>query len=315
MKNKIFFFYLFFFFLISYFYLNFRITSYVIDVRREIFYLRLFRYFLCLFTGMVLTTSGSVMQVIFNNPLMDPYVLGISGGALFGFTLSGIFFRGNLFVSLFFSFIFSILAALISLSFSLSLKGDKKITLILSGLLTNILFSSLVIILSIVSKNDSTSLFYSMMGSLNHPFIRSNLNFYLFIGFLLVLSLFLILIKSKELDMISINEEIAKTSGVDVKKNFYILLVVVIFQTSIIVSFTGVIGFVGIVIPNIIKISGRMKNREIFFNSIIIGAILVLLADFISKYSFQYEIPVGVVLSLFSLPLLFLIVKINFENL
>jgi len=315
MKNKNFFFYLLFFFLISYFYLNFRMTSYVIDIRREIFYLRFFRYFLCIFTGIVLTTSGSVMQVIFNNPLVDPYVLGISGGALFGFTLSSIFFRGNLFVSLLFSFIFSILASLISLSFSLSLKGEKKITLLLSGLLTNILFSSLVILLSIVSKNNSTSLFYSMMGSLNYPFVRTNINFYLFVGFFLILSLFLILIKSKELDMISINEEIAKTSGVDVKKNFYILLLVVIFQTSIIVSFTGVIGFVGIIIPNIIKLSGHMKNREIFFNSMIIGTTLVLLADFISKYSFQYEIPIGVVLSLFSLPLLFLIVKINFKNL
>ncbi|MEO0233935.1 MAG: iron ABC transporter permease [candidate division WOR-3 bacterium] len=313
MKGKKFLIFILLFILISIFYMNFKLSSFESDVKNEILKLRIFRYILALFTGMVLTTSGSVMQILFKNPLLDPYVLGISGGGLFGFVLASIFFKGNLLVSILFSFLFSTISSLISLSFSLNIKGDKKVSILISGLLVNILFSSLVIIFSILSKNDITYLFYALMGSLNHIFLSSNFPLYIFLSLTLILTFLFILLKSRELDIISIDEDIAKTSGVNVKRDFLLILLVLIYQTSLIVSFVGIIGFVGIIVPNILRISGVLKSRDLIFYSFAGGAFLILFADFISKYSFSFELPIGVVLSLFSLPFLFIIVKKNFE--
>ncbi|MEO0298869.1 MAG: iron chelate uptake ABC transporter family permease subunit [candidate division WOR-3 bacterium] len=313
MKGKKFLIFILMLVLISSFYINFKLSTFENDVRDEILRLRIFRYILALFTGMVLTTSGAVMQIIFKNPLLDPYVLGISGGGLFGFVLASTFFKGNLLVSILFSFLFSIISSLISLSFSLNIKGDKKVSILISGLLVNILFSSLVIIFSILSKNDITYLFYALMGSLNHIFLSSNLYIYIFLSLTLISTFLFIFFKSRELDIISIDEDIAKTSGVNVKRDFILILLVLIYQTSLIVSFVGIIGFVGIIIPNILRISGVLKSRDLILYSFAGGGFLILFADFISKYSFSFELPIGVVLSLFSLPFLFIIVKKNFE--
>ncbi|MEJ5306717.1 MAG: iron ABC transporter permease [candidate division WOR-3 bacterium] len=313
MKDKKFLIFILLFVLISIFYINFKISTFENDVKDEILKLRVFRYILALFTGMVLTSSGATMQILFKNPLLDPYVLGISGGGLFGFLLSSIYFKGDLLVSILFSFLFSTISSLISLSFSLKIKGDKKVSILISGLLVNILFSSLVIIFSIFSKNDITFLFYALMGSLNHIFISSNLYIYIFLSLTLILTFLFVLFKTKELDIISIDEDIAKTSGVNVKRDFLLILLVLIYQTSLIVSFVGMIGFVGIIIPNILRISGVLKSRDLILYSFVVGGFLILFADFISKYSFSFELPIGVVLSLFSLPFLFMIVKKNFE--
>jgi iron complex transport system permease protein len=312
-KDKKFLIFILLFVLISIFYINFKISTFENDVKDEILKLRVFRYILALFTGMVLTSSGATMQILFKNPLLDPYVLGISGGGLFGFLLSSIYFKGDLLVSILFSFLFSTISSLISLSFSLKIKGDKKVSILISGLLVNILFSSLVIIFSIFSKNDITFLFYALMGSLNHIFISSNLYIYIFLSLTLILTFLFVLFKTKELDIISIDEDIAKTSGVNVKRDFLLILLVLIYQTSLIVSFVGMIGFVGIIIPNILRISGVLKSRDLILYSFVVGGFLILFADFISKYSFSFELPIGVVLSLFSLPFLFMIVKKNFE--
>lgn len=301
------------FLVISIFYLNFRLSNFENDIKVEILKLRIFRYILALFAGMVLTSSGAVMQILFKNPLLDPYVLGISGGGLFGFVLASIFFKGNLLISILFSFLFSMISALISFSFSLNIKGDKKVSILISGLLVNILFSSLVVIFSIFSKNDITFIFYALMGSLNHVFVSSNLYLYIFLSLTLLLTFLFILLKSRELDIISIDEDIARTSGVNVKRDFILILLILIYQTSLIVSFVGIIGFVGIIVPNILRISGVLKSRDLILHSFAGGAFLILFADFLSKYSFSFEIPIGVVLSLFSLPFLFMIVKKNFE--
>ncbi|HAF07176.1 TPA: hypothetical protein DCG82_02080 [candidate division WOR-3] len=302
-----------FFLLTSFIYIDFKLSSFENDVKIEIIKLRIFRYLLVILSGMVLTSSGAVMQVLFKNPLLDPYVLGISGGGLFGFLLSSILFKGNLLISIFFSFFFSVLSALLSLSFSSNIKSDRKVSILISGLLVNILFSSFVILLSMFSKRDITFLFYALMGSFNHVFISKNLFLYISFFVTVILSTVFIIFKSKELDIMSIDEDIASTSGVNVKSNFFLILLIIIYQTSVIVSFVGMVGFVGIIIPNILRMAGILKNRDLILGSFLGGASLILVADFISKYSFSFEIPIGVVLSIFSLPFIFWIVKNNFE--
>lgn len=313
MKGKKLLIFLTIFFLLSFIYIDFKLSNFEKDVRNEIIKMRIFRYILVITSGMVLTSSGAVMQILFKNPLLDSYVLGISGGGLFGFILSSVYFKGNLLISIFFSFFFSLLSALISLSFSSNIKSDRKVSILISGLLVNILFSSLVIILSIFSKRDITFLFYALMGSFNHIFISKNLFLYISFFVTIILTTVFIIFKSKELDIMSIDEDIASTSGVNVKKNFFFILLIIIYQTSLIVSFVGMVGFVGIIIPNILRMAGVVKSKDLISGSFLGGASLILVADFISKYSFSFEIPIGVVLSLFSLPFIFWIVKNNFE--
>ena len=129
------------FILFIYVYLTFKIEMSSSSQIQILLNIRLPRLILAILTGAGLSLSGAVMQTLFRNPLADSYMLGISGGALFGVMLSKFIFGGNLIINVILSFVFSVLSFFLSLILSKSIKGDKRFTLVLSGLMLNIIFS------------------------------------------------------------------------------------------------------------------------------------------------------------------------------
>lgn len=277
--------------------------------REMILYIRLPRLLLALLTGAGLSLSGAVMQTLFRNPLADPYMLGISGGALFGAMLSKLIFGGSVMVSVLFSFLFACAAFFSSLLLAKTIKGDRRFTLIMSGLILNILFSSLVVILSIMMKNDAKNLFYMLMGSLNVILIKKQMAVYVFSALLLFSAFAFSIFKSRELDLMSFGEDNAYSGGIDAGKTFSVMMLVSVLIVSVVVSFSGIIGFVGVLIPNMARVSGSRKHIRLLPDSMLYGSFALLLSDFAAKNLMSFELPVGVVTSIVGIPFLYLVMK------
>jgi len=302
----------FLFILLIYIYLTFEIDLSSASHLNLLLNIRLPRLILALLTGAGLSLSGAVMQTLFRNPLADSYMLGISGGALFGVMLSKMFCGGNIILSVAFSFSFALISFFLSLIISKSIKGDKRFTLVLSGLMLNILFSSLVVVMSMLIKADSKDLFYMLMGSLNIIILKKYLFFYIILAVLLLFSFILFFIKSKELDLLAFGDEIAVSSGIDAKKSFYTMMMLSVFIAGILVSFSGIIGFIGILIPNMVRMS-KQKHIKLIPEALFFGSFALLLSDFIAKNALAFEMPVGVVTSIVGVPFLFIILKRSFN--
>ncbi|MGE3062701.1 MAG: FecCD family ABC transporter permease [bacterium] len=297
------------FILLAFFYFTFESDISSPSTMQMLLYIRLPRIVLAVLTGAGLAMSGAVMQTLFKNPLADPYMLGISGGALFGAMLSKLIAGGNIAVLVCMSFLFAYFSFFLSLFLSKIVKGDKRFTLIMSGLILNILFSSLVIVLSMMMKADSKDLFYLLMGSMNIIIIKKYIYLYIILGILLIFAFVITIVKSKELDLMAFGDEVAFSSGVDAKKTFDMMMIVSVFIVSVLVSFTGIIGFIGVLIPNMARVSGSRKHINLLPHSAFFGAFAMLLSDFIAKNLFLFEMPVGVVTSIIGIPFLFIVLK------
>jgi len=300
------------FILFIYVYLTFKIEMSSSSQIQILLNIRLPRLILAILTGAGLSLSGAVMQTLFRNPLADSYMLGISGGALFGVMLSKFIFGGNLIINVILSFVFSVLSFFLSLILSKSIKGDKRFTLVLSGLMLNIIFSSVVIVMSMLMRADAKDMFYMLMGSLNIIILKRFIFFYIILALLLIFSFLFFFIKSKELDLLAFGDEIAISSGLEAKKSFYTMMLFSVLIVSILVSFSGIIGFIGVLIPNMVRIS-KQKHIKLLPESIFYGAFALTLSDFIAKNSMAFEMPVGVVTSIVGVPFLFIILSRSFN--
>ncbi len=272
---------------------------------------RLPRYILAITAGGVLAISGAIMQGILQNPLADSYLVGISGGAVLGNTIASIMFPGNIIISVVFSFIFGYIAFSIVLIISSFANVNKNYAMIIAGILISSLCSSIVTILYIVSAKTSVELFYTVMGTLNIVFLRDYIYLYIAILIIIFVSVIYIIMKSKEMDIISSGYEIAFTSGVNYKRDKNIFLFISAFIVSLLIAFTGIIGFVGIMVPHIIKRFIPFKYIHIFIFSFIGGGILLLFSDFIAKNFTSFEIPIGVITSLIGIPFFLFILREN----
>ena len=264
--------------------------------------LRFVRLLLTLVAGYTLSINGAVLQSVLRNQLADPYLVGVTGGALVGFTLgeiSGI--RSTFFLSLP-AFLFS--TASIVLVYYLAKRGGKvrKELLILSGLFINF-FSYSFVFLMLVSKREVLErIIYVLWGYTGIILRRGEFIPFIFITILLFLIPIIFLLLAKELDAISLGEAEAVSIGVDVEKLKRWAFLLTSFTTAIIVSLAGAIGFIGLMIPNIVRrvIGGR--HMVLLPAAGCGGALLALFADYISKVLTPYELPLGIITSLLGVP-------------
>ena len=272
------------------------------EVPSTILKLRFVRLLLTLVAGYTLSINGAVLQSVLRNQLADPYLVGVTGGALVGFTLgelSGI--RSSFFLSLP-AFLFS--TASIILVYYLAKRGGKvrKELLILSGLFINF-FSYSFVFLMLVSKREVLErIIYVLWGYTGIILRRGEFIPFISITILLFLIPIIFLLLAKELDAISLGEAEAVSIGVDVEKLKRWAFLLTSFTTAIIVSLAGAIGFIGLMIPNIVRrvIGGR--HMVLLPAAGFGGALLALFADYISKVLTPYELPLGIITSLLGVP-------------
>lgn len=256
-------------------------------------HIRLPRLILTIVTGMSLAAVGSVYQLMLGNPLADPYILGVSSGSALG---SIIFASLGLIVLMPLGGFLGALFTMI-IVWRLALKDGvfDKGRLIIAGVIAGLFFSSGISLLMYIGKEDTVLILSTLMGNLGRIFSHSE--YRLFLGLSAVLGILIIWLymQSRALDIMSTGDDYAQSVGIGVqalrKRIFWVSSLII----GIVVSFAGIIGFVGLITPHIMRMLGFNKQSEIFPGSLIFGAGFLLLSDFLAKNIGGIELPVGVI--------------------
>ena len=254
--------------------------------------------------GAGLAITGSAMQAVFRNPLASPYILGLSSGASLG-AAAGIIFTIPFVPSLIASPLLAFVTCFITLAlvYTMARAGGtvRTETLILSGVAVSSLMSALVSFMTFISGDKLEGIVFWTMGNLGN----ADWNEIAFMIPVIVLCSFLLMYQAKPLNAMMLGDAHALDLGVDVKKVRLFVLVLSTLVVAAAVSFVGVIGFIGLVIPHIIRILLGPDNRRIMPLSLIGGACFILICDYISHViAPQFgTLPIGVTTALIGAPI------------
>ena len=258
--------------------------------------IRLPRVLLAMAVGSALAVSGAVLQAVFRNPLVDSYILGISSGAAFGVSLAvGVFSVAE---ATPFAFVFSLLAVLLTCSLARVGGRVSPISLVLAGIIVNAFFSSFTSLLKFLMEHEKlASVVYWLMGSFANADWHS-------VEVALPLAsagCLLVYLMRWQLNVLSLGEE-ARALGVEPGRLRLAMIAVVSLVTSSSVSFCGVIGWVGLMIPHMVRMAFGPDHRLLIPVSTAVGASFMTLADTLARSLASYEIPVGVLTTLLGVP-------------
>lgn len=264
--------------------------------------------------GGVLAVSGLVFQAVFKNPLATPFTLGVAGGASFGAALfiyigvnnAVLFYFGITFASMIGALLIILLVYLLSI-FTKKLYGN---TLLLSGVAVSFFTSALIMFMQYFSNaENSYKITRYMIGTLTNISLENAL---LLIPFVAV-AFIIIYSYHKELDIISTGSHIAESRGINVTKTITILYFTVSLIVATVTAVTGPIGFVGMMVPHIIRMIISCQNKILIPTAFISGgAFLVLCDTFARVVVAPVELPVAIITSLLGAPFfIFLIIKGN----
>lgn len=260
--------------------------------------------------GGALGATGAVMQSILRNPLADPYTTGISSGASFGATVAlalGVSAVGGSAAVIVNAFIFAIIPMIVIIMVA-KLKSSNPTTMIMAGIAVMYIFNAMTTIIKLMSDETTlASIFAWSVGSIDMCKWESDVVMFWFVTIGLTALMFL----SRKLNVLSTGDESARTMGVDAGKLRIICLLVVTFVVASVVSFTGLIGFIGLVCPHIVRLIIGSDNRYLIPASAVFGSALILIADTVGRVIVAPAvIQVGVVTAFIGAPLfLYLIIK------
>lgn len=284
------------------------------SIRFIIFEVRLPRIILAVLTGSLLSMAGAVYQAIFQNPMADPYVIGISSGAAFGATIAIIFLPpmmllGNSIVSLA-AFLSAILTSILVYFISKTKRGVDTFSLLLTGVVISTVLSSFISLMMLAHQDEAMKIMTWTMGSFN----AKSWNHVITILIPTVIGIFFTIYHGKDLNVLVMGEEEAMSMGLDTKRLKRNMLLICALLTSIAVSVSGIIGFVGLIVPHFIRLIFGSEHKFLLKASFVFGAIFMLLSDTIARSLLGgFEIPVGIITSLIGGPL-FLILLVRYRR-
>jgi iron complex transport system permease protein len=265
-----------------------------------VFEVRLPRILSAAIVGAGLAISGVVFQGILLNPLADPYTLGVSAGAAFGASLAillNIGFMGTASVPLF-AFIGAVATLFFVMYLSASGGGVSSTNLILSGIIVAAILSAGISFLKYIADEQVAVIIFWLMGSFgSRTWTDVGLTF-LFVGCGFLIFMFF----ARDLNLMSLGDRTASSLGVDTQKVTLMLLVTASMIAAICVSVSGIIGFVGLLVPHMMRLLTGPDNRRLIPISLLAGAILLLAADTITRAVLPSEIPIGVLTALIGGP-------------
>jgi iron complex transport system permease protein len=247
-----------------------------------------------------LAVSGVVFQGILLNPLADPYTLGVSAGAAFGASLAillNIGFLGMYSVPLF-AFLGATVTLLFVIYLSSSSGGFSSNNLILSGIIIAAILSAGISFLKYIADEQVSVIIFWLMGSFGSKTWTDVGLTLLFVG----LGLGVFIFFARDMNLMSLGNRAASSLGVDTRKVTMVLLVTASLVGAICVSVSGIIGFVGLLVPHMMRLLTGPDNRRLLPISLLAGAILLLGADTITRAVLPSEIPIGVLTALIGGP-------------
>ncbi len=257
---------------------------------------RLPRILLGAFIGMNLSVVGATYQGIFKNPMADPYILGISSGAALGSAISLVLGLNN-------SSIFAFIGALLTtyLVYSIARVGNKAptVNLLLSGVAVSFFLSSLLSIIMVLFTRQLDKIVFWSMGSLS----TASWSKLIVMALISIPMIIFIMSYSRELNIMSTGEEAAKNLGINTEKLKKVLLLVTSLIIAISVSYTGIIGFVGLIIPHTVRLLYGSDHKVVLPMSCFFGIGFMIICDTLARTIIApTEIPIGAITSFFGAP-------------
>ena len=280
---------------------NFFHHSYDVDsvIERVILYIRIPRAITAIVCGAGLAVSGCALQGIFSNPLIGPQIIGVYSGAAFGGAL-GILISEESFLVLFLAFSFGILSMLI-VFFIARVKGvANRLSLVLAGIVSSSFFLALVSLVKFLADPDDKlpAITYWLMGT----FSTSSYEKIYIVSPIIIISIFILILLSFRIDVLNLGDDHARSLGINVELNRWIIISLVTVICASIVSIAGVIGWVGLVIPHIARSFSPSNHKSLLITTVIFGSYYMLIIDLMCRGFSSMEIPLGVVTALIGAP-------------
>jgi iron complex transport system permease protein len=261
--------------------------------------------------GAGLALTGAAYQGLFRNRLADPYMTGVSAGATLGCAIAILLgFEGTVFgiggITLF-AFCGALLVSLLIFLFIAASRRAPPVTILLVGISINLFLSGVVAFLMFLNRNKIETIVLWIMGSLAGLTWQK----ILFALPLLCVGAAGLFFCARPLDYLVLGNDIARVHGVAVRRYTFLIIVFSSLVTSVCVSLSGIVGFVGLVIPNIARLVFGSRSGVVFVFSCAFGALFFQFADFLARSLLApSEIPVGILTSIIGVPFfIFLVVR------
>ncbi len=272
-----------------------------------VWHIRLPRVLLATVVGATLSLGGLVFQALLRNPLAEPFILGISGGsaigAIIGILLGLARFPGICFMS----FLGSLATLALILVMSTGKSILRKDALLLSGVMVNAFCSAIIMFLiSITQDARLHNIIFWLMGDLS----TADLPQVVILGAILIPCFILVFVFSHSMNLLLMGKDMARTMGINIKAVTITLLIVTSFMVSATVSFSGLVGFVGLVIPHLLRLVLGPDHRFLVPACLFGGAAYLVLCDLLARtLPQQGEMPAGVITALIGAPLFIILLK------
>jgi iron complex transport system permease protein len=272
---------------------------------------RIPRIILAFLVGGALSISGSSLQAIFRNPLVSPYILGLSSGAAFGAALALAFAFLPVQVS---AFLFGLLAVALSYIAAIKHKNLSIVSLILSGVIVTGIFTALLTVVQFLSDPFKLqSIVHWTMGNLHNASWKLLSSSYIPI----LAGVIILFLMRWRLNVLALGDEEARTSGINPSREKIIVLVAATLASSAAVSVAGIIGLYGLIVPHMVRMMVGPDNRQSTILNFLFGGTFLLIIDDFSRTAAGFEIPIGVITMLIGAPFFLYLMKktnIGWEN-
>lgn len=270
-----------------------------------LYQVRIPRTLQALLAGVGLTLAGHMFQTLLNNPLADSFTLGLASGATFGSGLAVVIGVSFIWLPIF-SVVFSIMTLiLIIVLTSVMSRGYPVRTLILAGIMIGALFNAFLYVLIIFNQEKMNNIVNYMFGG----FSSAEYNEVIYIGIVLSIGMIILLSLVSKIKILQLGDLRAQSLGLNVRSVTYSVLLIASIITAVIVAYVGVIGFIGMVIPQLVRRSRAHYNlRQQMLLNIVIGGTIMVLSDWLGSVVLDpFQVPASIILALLGIPVLFYI--------
>jgi len=268
---------------------------YFLQTDFSLFFLSVHKLMIIFIVASSLSISGLILQNLLKNPLVEPYILGISSISALGYVLS-IILNLNVILSNLLMLIFVFICF-----FIIILNYDNSFKLVLMGIAINILSSSLINFLMAISKQDIFKTIFILWGNVDRILRNSEIIFLYFCFVFVIIIIFWLFLNHEKLLLLSLSDEEALSFGFDIRRYKKIFLIISFLLTSISVYFAGIIGFIGLIVPHISKMLNGDNYGFVIVDSIGFSVSFIVFSFLIFKF-LNLSLPIGIITSIIGTP-------------
>ncbi len=276
-----------------------------------VFEIRLPRIIGAFVVGAALAMAGSAFQGIFKNPLVSSDLLGVSNGAGFGAALA-ILLSGLNVVTQIFAFVFGLISVSITYLISKSYKNGGILVLVLSGVAISAFFGALVSAVKFIADPDDKlpEIVYWLMGSLASITVDK----LIMISVPIIIGVVVLMLLRWRINLLSMGDEEAQALGLNPSRTRLVVIAACTLLTSAAVSISGIIGWLGLVIPHMTRMIVGPDNKILIPASLSLGASFLLLIDNISRAVISIEIPIGILTAVIGVPIFLYLLRTGYSE-